>query len=138
MRSNGRRLKPSEESNGPEGYDEEEKDMNDVMRYGLYFVLGGFLVSVSTYFGSQGRSFLAAFASTFPAITGATFLLIYLNSGSDNVVIYAKDLLWFIAPWILYVTAMILAVPRVGFWSAMGLSLALFMGSVGILRVTLR
>ena len=49
----------------------------------LYFVLGGTIVSVSTYLGSQGRSFLAAFASTFPAITGATFILIYLNGGNE-------------------------------------------------------
>lgn len=112
--------------------------MNDVMRYGLYFILGGSLVSVSTYFGSQGRSFLAAFASTFPAITGSTFLLIYLNGGSDNVVTYAKNLLWFIPPWIVYVATMIVGVPRMGFWPAMGLSLAIFMGCVGLLKVALR
>jgi hypothetical protein len=112
--------------------------MNEVMRYGLYFILGGSLVSITTYFGSQGRSFLAAFASTFPAITGTTFLLIYLNGGSDNVVSYAKNLLWFIPAWVLYVTAMIVTVPRVGFWPAMGLSLVLFIGSVGVLKVALR
>lgn len=112
--------------------------MNDVMRYGLYFILGGSIVSVSTYLGSQGRSFLAAFASTFPAITGATFILIYLNGGSDNLVTYAKNLLWFIPPWLIYVTAMIAGVPRVGFWPSMGLSLALYMGCVAILKVGLR
>lgn len=111
--------------------------MNDVMRYGLYFILGGSIVSISTYLGSQGRSFLAAFASTFPAITGATFILIYLNGGSDNLITYAKNLLWFVPPWLIYVTAMIVGVPRVGFWLAMGLSLALYMGCVGILKVAL-
>jgi hypothetical protein len=112
--------------------------MNDALRYGLYFILGGSLVSVTTYFGSQGRSFLAAFASTFPAITGATFILIYLNGGSENLVTYAKHLLWFVPPWLVYVTAMIVGVPRVGFWPAMGLSLALYMGCVGILKIALR
>jgi hypothetical protein len=112
--------------------------MNDVMRFALYFILGGSIVSISTYLGSQGRSFLAAFASTFPAITGATFILIYLNGGSDNLVTYAKNLLWFVPPWLIYVTAMIVGVPRVGFWPAMGLSLALYMGCVGILKVALR
>jgi hypothetical protein len=112
--------------------------MNDVMRYSLYFILGGCIISVSTYLGSQGRSFLAAFASTFPAITGATFILIYLNGGSDNLVAYAKNLLWFIPPWLVYVTAMIVGVPRVGFWPSMGLSLALYMGCVAILKVALR
>ena len=112
--------------------------MNDVMRYGLYFILGGSIVSISTYLGSQGRSFLAAFASTFPAFTGSTFLLIYLSGGSDNVVTYAKNLLWFIPPWIVYVATMIVGVPRVGFWPATGLSLALFMGCLGFLKVALR
>lgn len=112
--------------------------MNDTLRYGIYFILGGSIVSVSTYLGSQGKSFLAAFASTFPAITGATFILIYLNGGADHLVTYAKNLLWFIPPWLVYVITMIVGVPRVGFWPAMGLSLALYMGFVGILKITLR
>ena len=65
--------------------------MNDFVKYAIYFLLGGTIVSVSTYLGSQGRSFLAAFASTFPAITGATFILIYLNGGSEALVGYAKN-----------------------------------------------
>jgi hypothetical protein len=47
--------------------------MSDVVKYALYFLLGGVLVSGSTYVGSMGRGFAAAFASTFPAITGMTF-----------------------------------------------------------------
>ena len=57
--------------------------MGELGKYVLYFLLGGTIVSVSTYLGSQGKSFLAAFVSTFPAITGATFVLIYLNGGND-------------------------------------------------------
>ena len=64
--------------------------MGEWAKYALYFLLGGTIVSISTYLGSQGRSFLAAFASTFPAMTGATFVLIYLNSGNDHLVTYAK------------------------------------------------
>jgi uncharacterized membrane protein (GlpM family) len=104
----------------------------------VYFLLGGTIVSVSTYLGSQGRSFLAAFASTFPAITGATFILIYLNGGSENLVTYAKHLLWFVPPWMVYVTAMILGVPRLGFWLAMAGSLVLYMGCVGLVKLALR
>ena len=112
--------------------------MNDVVKYTVYFLLGGTIVSLSTYLGSQGRSFLAAFASTFPAITGATFVLLYLNGGSDSLVSYARNLLWFVPPWIVYVTTMIVGVPRLGFWPAMAISLALYMGSVGILKLALR
>lgn len=112
--------------------------MSDLVKYTVYFLLGGAIVSFSTYLGSQGRSFLAAFASTFPAITGATFVLIYLNGGSDQLVGYARNLLWFVPPWLVYVAAMMIGVPRLGFWPTMGLSLAIYMGCVGLLRLVLR
>jgi hypothetical protein len=108
------------------------------MKYAVYFLLGGAIVSVSTYLGSQGKSFLAAFASTFPAITGATFVLIYLNSGDDAIVRYAKDLLWFVPPWIIYVVSMIAGVPRFGFWPSMTGSLVLYLGCVGIVKMVQR
>jgi hypothetical protein len=112
--------------------------MSELGKYLLYFLLGGTIVSVSTYFGSQGKSFLAAFASTFPAITGATFILIYLNGGSESLVGYAKNLLWFVPPWIVYVITMILGVPRVGFWPAMALSMTLYFGCIGLLKIAIR
>ncbi len=112
--------------------------MNDFVKYAVYFLLGGTIVSVSTYLGSQGRSFLAAFASTFPAITGATFILIYLNGGSESLVGYAKNLLWFVPPWIVYVIAMIHGVPRIGFWPAMALSMTLYFGCVGLVKLAIR
>ena len=109
--------------------------MNDFAKYALYFLLGGTIVSVSTYFGSQGKSFLAAFASTLPVITGATFILIYLNSGNEAIVSYAKNLLWFVPPWIVYVLSMIAGVPRFGFWPTMIGSLALYLGCVGLVKI---
>ena len=112
--------------------------MSELGKYLLYFLLGGTIVSVSTYFGSQGKSFLAAFASTFPAITGATFILIYLNGDSESLVGYAKNLLWFVPPWIVYVITMILGVPRVGFWPAMALSMTLYFGCIGLLKLAVR
>lgn len=112
--------------------------MSELGKYILYFVLGGTIVSVSTYLGSQGKSFLAAFASTFPAITGATFVLIYLNEGNDAIVSYAKNLLWFVLPWTIYVVSMIAGVPRFGFWPAMIGSLVLYLGCVGLVKMVLR
>jgi hypothetical protein len=112
--------------------------VNDLVKYVVYFFLGGSIVALSTYLGSQGRSFLAAFASTFPAITGATFVLLYMNGGNEPIVGYARHLLWFVPPWLVYVTAMIVAVPRLGFWPAMTLSLTLYMGCVGLVKLALR
>lgn len=112
--------------------------VSDLVKYSVYFLLGGAIVSLSTYLGSQGRSFLAAFASTFPAITGATFVLLYLTGGDEPIVSYAKNLLWFVPPWLVYVTGMILGVPRLGFWTAMAVSMTLYMGCVGIVKLALR
>ena len=112
--------------------------MNDLVKYAVYFLLGGTIVSLSTYLGSQGKSFLAAFASTFPTITGATFVLIYLNGGNDAIVSYAKNLLWFVPPWIVYVVSMIAGIPRFGFWPAMIGSLVLYMGCVGLVKLALQ
>ncbi len=94
--------------------------MSDLMKYAVYFLLGGTIVSISTYLGAKGNSFLAAMASTFPAITAATFILLYMNGGGATTVDYAKNLMWFVPPWIVYVTAMIMGIPRLGFWPAMG------------------
>ena len=88
--------------------------------------------------GRQGRSFVAAFASTFPAMTGATFVLIYLNGGSEHLVTYAKNLLWFVPPWLAYVGCMIYGVERVGFWLSMAGSLVLYMCCVGLVKFLAR
>ena len=112
--------------------------MNELGKYAVYFLLGGTIVSVSTYLGAQGRPYLAAFASTFPAITGATFILLYVNGGSDAIVAYAEKLFWFVPAWIIYVLAMIFIVPRLGFWPAMTLSLVLYMGCVWLVRLAVR
>jgi len=112
--------------------------MSELMKYGLYFVLGGLLVSVSTYLGAMGRGFLAAFASTFPAITGATFILIYLNGGPGPTLSYATHLLWFVPPWIAYVGFIIAVLPRFGFWPAMIGGLAIYTLIVALIRLAIR
>src|SRR5213080_4804416 len=96
------------------------------MKYALYFIIGGTVVSLTTYLGSLGRSWLAAFVTTFPALTGITFILMYLNAGSEPTVPYARNLLYFVVPWLAYVAFFILTVDRLGFWFALSGSIALF------------
>ncbi|MBX3308738.1 MAG: DUF3147 domain-containing protein [Nitrospira sp.] len=111
--------------------------MGDLAKYVVYFLLGGTIVSLSTYLGAKGNSFLAAMASTFPGITAATFILLYMNGSGATTVDYAKSLMWFVPPWIVYVTAMIIGIPRLGFWPAMGGSLVLYLGCVGLVRLVI-
>jgi hypothetical protein len=112
--------------------------MSELMKSVMYFVLGGVMVSVSTYLGTMGRGFLAAFVSTFPAITGVTIVLIYLNSGIEHAHIYAKHLLWLLPAWVVYVCFLILTIHRLGFWSAMAGALTLYMAIVAVLKLGIR
>src|SRR5574341_690162 len=111
--------------------------MSEFMKSVLYFLIGGSIVSLSSYVGAQGRGFLAAFASTFPAITGVTFVLIYLHAGHDPTLSYAKHLLWFVPPWLAYVGVIIVTLPRMGFWPAMIGGLAIYMGVVAVIKLVL-
>jgi len=96
------------------------------MKYVLYFVIGGTVVSLTTYLGSLGRSWLAAFITTFPALTGLTFILMYLNAGVEPTVPYARNLLYFVVPWLAYVGFYLLTIDRLGFWLTLTGAIALF------------
>ena len=122
----------------PLSHKEGFKHMPDIMKYGLYFLIGGVVVSVSTYWGTKGHGFLAAFASTFPAMTGVTILLIYLNGGNASAMVYAKHLLWFVPPWLVYVGFIIYGLERLGFWMTMAGALTLYMCSIGLVKLALR
>lgn len=112
--------------------------MNELTKYMLYFVLGGSLVSISTYWGAHGKGFLAAFASTVPVISGVTFILIYLNAGTVSTVSFAKHLIWLSPAWFVYVIIMMVGTPRLGFWMAFPISLALYFVSIWLLNLILR
>jgi len=105
------------------------------MKYALYFIIGGTVVSLTTDLGSLGRSWLAAFVTTFPALTGITFILMYLNAGVEPTVPYARNLLYFIVPWVVYVGFYIMTIDRLGFWLALTGAVALFVGVSAITKL---
>ncbi len=105
------------------------------MKYALYFIIGGTVVSLTTYLGSLGRSWLAAFVTTFPALTGITFILMYLNAGVEPTVPYAKNLLYFIVPWVVYVGFYILTIDRLGFWLTLTIAVALFIAVSAVTKL---
>lgn len=107
------------------------------MKYALYFIIGGTVVSVSTWAGSLGRSWLAAFVTTFPALTGLTFILMYLNAGVEPTVPYARHLLYFIVPWVVYVGFYIITIDRLGFWLTWAAAIALFVGVSALMKLVM-
>jgi hypothetical protein len=107
------------------------------MKYALYFIVGGTVVSLTTYLGSLGRSWLAAFVTTFPALTGLTFILMYLNAGVEPTVPYARNLLYFVVPWLAYVGFYLVAIDRLGFWLALSGAVALFVAVSALSKLIL-
>jgi uncharacterized membrane protein (GlpM family) len=92
----------------------------------LYFVLGGTIVTLVTYLGSQGKGLLAAFVALFPALTVVTLSAIYLRSGVGPTVDYAKGLLFMVPAWLIYVAAVIFFVPRLGLAPALAIGIPLY------------
>jgi hypothetical protein len=107
------------------------------MKYALYFVIGGTVVSLTTYLGSLGKSWLAAFVTTFPALTGLTFILMYLNAGVEPTVPYARNLIYFVIPWLAYVGFYLVAIDRLGFWLTLTIAVALFVAVSALSKLIL-
>jgi hypothetical protein len=80
----------------------------------LYFVVGGTVVTVVTYLGSQGKGLLAAFVSFFPAVSVISLCAIYMRSGTEPTLSYAKGILFLLPAWILYIVTVIYLLPRWG------------------------
>ena len=92
----------------------------------LYFVIGGLVVSLVTYFGSQGKSELAVFIAFLPGTTLITLITIYLGGGTGAAVSYAKSMLILLPAWVLYVLGVIFLLPRLGLAVSMLVSVAVY------------
>ena len=92
----------------------------------VYFLIGGIVVSAITYFGSHGKSTLAAFIAMIPCVSVITLCTIYLNSGTAVTVSYAKNMLILLPPWILYVIGVIYLLPRIGLPGSLVVSVAAY------------
>ena len=85
-----------------------------VLKYLFYFLIGGTVVSVVTYYASHSRTLVAAFIANLPVMTLITFLMIYREAGEAAVVPYAKGLLIMLVPWLLYILTVVFMTPLMG------------------------
>lgn len=92
-----------------------------------YFVIGGLVVSVVTYFGGQGKSELAVFIAFLPSTTLITLCTIYFAGGTGAAVSYAKSMLILLPAWVLYVVGVIFLLPRLGLAVSILVSLAAYL-----------
>ncbi len=109
----------------------------DIKMLPVYFVIGGVVVSAATYFGSQTKSLFAAFIAFLPAISVVIICSIYFASGTQAAVSYARSMLMLLPPWVLYVVAVILLLPRIGLAGSLIVGIATYSGlAFLIMRLT--
>ncbi len=96
------------------------------MRYILYFIIGGFTVSLATYLASTARGLLAAFVTNLPFLTLISFIAIYYESGEGAVLSYARGLILMLLPWITYIFTIILLMKRGGFILSLSLGVLFY------------
>jgi len=99
----------------------------DIRLLPLYFLIGGIIVSAITYFGSQSQGLIAAFIALLPSISVVTLCSIYLTSGTDAALSYAKGMLLLLPPWVLYIIAVIFLLPRLGLALSLIISVAIYL-----------
>lgn len=97
------------------------------IKYLLYFLLGGTIVSTVTYFASHSKGLVAAFFANLPVITLTTFLMIYFESGQASVVTYAQGLIIMLFPWLAYIFAVIFLTNRIGFIHSLIIGFSLYL-----------
>lgn len=97
------------------------------IKYILYFLAGGTIVSIVTYFASQAKGLLAAFIANLPVITLITFLTIYFESGQMAVVSYAQGLVIMLFPWLAYIFSIIFLTKKTGFIPSLILGVSLYL-----------
>lgn len=96
------------------------------IKYTLYFLAGGTVVSVVTYFASEAKGLLAAFIANLPVITLITFLTIYFESGQTAVVSYAQGLVIMLLPWLAYILSIIFFTKKAGLIPSLIIGITLY------------
>jgi uncharacterized membrane protein (GlpM family) len=110
--------------------------IGNVLKYIIYFILGGLIVTLATYFGSEKKGLIAAFFAMFPFVTAFTIYTIYSAAGSEAVIYYVKGLLLLTPAWILYLLIVLYLAPKYDFWIslAIGVIVYILIASIFVLR----
>lgn len=101
--------------------------IGEIIKYAVYFILGGFIVAVATYFGSEKQGLLAAFFAMFPFVTAFTLFTVYSAAGLNAVSSYIIGLLILTPVWILYLICILYLLPKYGFWISISSGVAIYL-----------
>jgi uncharacterized membrane protein (GlpM family) len=97
------------------------------VKYFFYFLAGGVIVSIVTFFASHAKGLMAAFLANLPVVTMITFLTIYFESGQKAVVSYAEGLIIMLFPWLAYIFAVVFLTRRIGFLLSLIIGISLYL-----------
>jgi uncharacterized membrane protein (GlpM family) len=97
------------------------------IKYILYFIIGGTVISMVTYLASHSKGLLAASIANLPVITLITFLTIYSESGKSAVISYAGGLVIMLIPWLAYIFSIIGLTNKLGFIPSLLLGVSLYL-----------
>ncbi len=97
-----------------------------ILKYLLYFIFGGIIVSAVTYFGAERKSLLSSVIAMTPVLSIITAVFIYRDAGPDATASYAKGLILFSPAWLCYIGAFIYLLQRVEMWKAIVMSVSVF------------
>jgi hypothetical protein len=81
--------------------------MGEGLKFLLYFIIGGSILTLVTYFGSKDKGILAAFIAFFPMVSLMSILTIYSEAGGLPVLDYVKGLLILTPLWIIFLICII-------------------------------
>ncbi|MGZ7108950.1 MAG: DUF3147 domain-containing protein [Methanobacterium sp.] len=101
--------------------------VGEFFKYLIYFILGGLIVTLATYFGSEKKGLLAAFFAMFPFVTAFTIYTIYSAAGSEAVGYYVRGLILLTPAWIIYLIIIIYLVPKYNFCISLAAGVAVYM-----------
>ena len=84
--------------------------MEMIIRYLLYFVLGGGLVCTTSYVNEQGNGGLAGLVAAFPLFFLTTGLIAYFTGGPEVAYAYSRSMIISNVPWLAAVAVFAYAV----------------------------
>lgn len=100
--------------------------MGEGLKFLLYFIIGGSILTLVTYFGSKDKGILAAFIALFPMVSLMSILTIYSEAGSLPVLDYVKGLIILTPFWIIFLFCILYLLPKQGLFVALVVGLAIY------------
>lgn len=107
--------------------------IGDELKYLMYFIIGGTILTLITYLGSKDMGLLAAFIAMFPLLSAISIVTIYSETGMMSVLGYVKGLLIFTPVWIIFLFVLAFLIPKQGIWVAMAAGVSIYIVSAIIL-----